>query len=717
MGDNPPAITGEKVEPQYDLAPFFGWTEEKQYLVDTYDPAVARAKLESISKEWNDRYRRILNNHFVESGERKALCDRYTVLGMDCPSEHLLNVKLRDLLLRYAAEPDPWLYAEIVYTFNVIRRRASAYEEEKMERVKPPVEFNVAPVAKSLAHKPFQWNDFSLLDGNNWTTFGIGITGTYEYNPTVVAVGGADTLVFAFEAYDCSYWCPTSTNNSCIIVGHSYNGGQSMTPDICIYNTARNLGEPAVGADPYRKIILVAYSYPSFWGDYDIDVYVAHISDLLGGFFRSVATSFRDELTPYVNVEFNWGEPGCQGQWTSSCACSALDNWYFIGYNRNIDPYVERSQDCGNSWSIVYNDIPSDGSAYASSQIMLETSNDPSSSSSVCSASDGGDNTIQGVFVESDDTDDHEIWHIYTDRSGGWGTIWTSTILINNYPYPINQPWMSIARTLDAPSMTHLILFESQYSSTDGDIMALHTTGLPPGTWDSYALDYTTVDSRTPTVHSDARWQWCPGATTLTADHFHAAFYHKCPSTYDGTFCNETPSAYNNTYRVVVMRAPWESPEEWGPEYCTIDRTYADTVAIPPPPVFANGGIWQNWWQINGTTYRANTTSGAEWWFGALWLYEYSSSDWDVEWSVLTCLIGPGDDDELATDERSDVATLEVLPEPGRLILRGNGSVSIYTAQGRLVRRLKVDGRTEVPLPSGAYFVSTSEGTRKVLVR
>ncbi len=706
----------------YQIAPFLGWTEEKEAWAKGHDPATAQGEIRRMEDLWNTSLRGILNDYYESTGDKQAVCERLTLKGKPCPEEHPLNLQFQKLVEDYREKPDPWTYAEIRWTFNVIKRRVEAIKDEAEARAKKtPVEFQVAVPDRAKFDKPFHWDDgVVLLDGTNWNTSAVAATGYAEYSPTVVAVGSSDTLVFAFEVENCNAWCSGTIDSTCVIVGTSYDMGQTMTPQLCIYNPSTDLTEPAIAADPYRKIVYVAFSYiHPIWGDYDIDVYVGHLSALgTNYFFRTVANSFANELTPYVNLEFNWGRSGCAGQWTGSCACSSADNWAFIAYNRNIDPYVERSTDCGNSWSLSYNDVDSDGSAYFSSQIMLETTNDPRYSSSVCSASNGGDNTIQGVFVESDASNDHEIWHIYTDKNQGWGSTWTSTILINNYPYPINMPWLSVARTLSTSNMTHLILFESQFSSTDGDIRGIYASGLPPSGWSGiFNVDFTTIDSRTPTVHTDARWQHCPGAVTGTANYFHTAFYHKCPSSYDGRLCSEPPSSYNNTYRVAVMRAPWSSPTSWGPEYCTINATYADTIAIPPPPSYSGGGLWENWWQINGTTFRANQSYGSAWWFGALWVYKYSPTDWDVEWTILQCLLGNDGDDKLAAEEKPAEVRNTVAVENGALVFKGRGEALIFSPNGRLLRRLKVEDRAELPIRGGVYFVRFGDKTEKVIVR
>ncbi len=720
----PSEATPSKEVNDYRTAPFPGWTEVKERLAKNYDPVRAEKEIEDMEKEWNGEYRNLLNLYYEETGGRDAVCARYALKGITCPEEDFLNLRFERLLKEYLLSPSPWAYAEIVSTFEDIKRKVGAIKRGKgSESGKRPIRFQVARINETSARKPFAWDDgVVLLDGTNWNTTAVAASTAYEYNPTVVAVGGADTLVFAFNVSDCNSWCPGTTTNECVVVGHSYDRGQTMNLDLCLYSSSTGLGEAAIGADPYRKVVYVAYSYVSSLGDYDIGVYRAHISDLFAtGTFSTAVSYFSDDVTPYVNVEFNWGEPACAGQDPATCACTAFDNWVFIGYNSydlfGTYPSVERSTDCGQTWASSYVGASSNGSAYTSPQIMLETTNDVSSSSSVCASSNGGDNTIQGVFVDNEGATDHEIWHIYTDASQGWGNTWTTTQILDLYPNPINQPWLSVSRNLTNANMTHLVLFESQFSATDGDIRGLYGMGLPPASWSLFNVDYTAVDSRTPTVHTDARWQWCPGATTATASYFHTAFYHKCPNTYDGSLCSEPYSSYNNTFRVAVMRAPWSSPTSWGPEYCVINLTYADTIAIPPPPAFDSGGVWQNWWQINGTTFRANPTTGAAWWFGALWVYKWSPTDYDLEWTILQCLLGSGDDDLAVGEARENVANMIVTAEGRSIVLRGEGRAEVYSLSGRLVSETDVRGTVKIPLSSGTYFVKTPDGVRRVIVR
>jgi hypothetical protein len=164
---------------------------------------------------------------------------------------------------------------------------------------------------------------------------------------------------------------------------------------------------------------------------------------------------------------------------------------------------------------------------------MIETTNDSTSSSSVCSSTNGGDNTIQAVYAWRTSSTNHRIEHLFTDYTMTWGNSWTSTTVLTGYSYPINQPWLSVARRLTNSNMTHFIVFERQRSSTNGDILYLRASGIPPSGWTLGTIDTSGVDSRTPTVHTDARWQWCPGATTSSANYFHVAIYHRCTATAD----------------------------------------------------------------------------------------------------------------------------------------------------------------------------------------
>ena len=727
----------------YTVAPKFGWTEEKQRLVDTYDPQKAKAKLQTLAQNWNRYLRRALNDEFVRSGYKEALCERYTALNKPCPKEHPLNEQMKELLSSYASNPDPWTYAEIVTTYEDMNRLVDAILKQNpphknLEEAKR--NYHLAPVDAQIAKKPFSWEDgISLLDGNQWMSYGVAYTGSYEFNPRVVAVGGADTLVFAFNVNNCNSWCSGTTSNACVVVGHSYNRGLTMSLDFCIYNRSANFWEVAIGADPYRRTFTVAWTDDYYYPDIDIWAWTFYIRNPLSYNIGPNTVDFSGDrtITPYINSEFNWGRPGCMGRWFSSCSCSGTDNWIFVSFTKvgssdgDGDGYADargvkiaRSTDCGDNYSIVYNGPSRNGSARDNNQIMLETTNDPRSGSVVCASYNGGDNTIQAVYdwknpsTCSDPCTHNYITHLYTDDARGWGGSWVATDILSNYWKPINQPWLSVARTLNTSSMTHLVLFGSWWSSSDGDIRGIYGSGIPPSGWSSvFNVDFTTIDSRTPTVHTDARWQWCPGATTTTANYFHTAFYHKCPSSYDGRLCSASPSSYNNTFRVAVMRAPWSNPRSWGPEYCNRWGVYADTIAIPPPPSFSNGGLWQNWWQINGTTFRAHSTSGSSWWFGTFWVYKWSSSDYDIYWTLLRCAVGSGDDDLAAGEAKDTYEDVRVSVEGSRLVLSGYGKAQVFSSDGRLVAKTEVKGKGSLSLRPGAYFVRTGNGVRKVVVR
>jgi len=385
--------------------------------------------------------------------------------------------------------------------------------------------------------------------------------------------------------------------------------------------------------------VTVAYNY-------DVGAFTFHFSNPSLNYSRWVDISTTSTATPYVNAEFNWGRAGCAGQWPSTCTCTARDNWWFIGMNKGGGGVrIARSTDCGNSWHIVYDGPARAGSAYANNQIMLETTNDPRKDSPVCPSSNGGDNTIQAVYAWRTSPTNHRIEHLYTDESMNWGDFWTSTTILSGSSRPINQPWLAVSRSLTTAGTRAVVLYERQWSTSDGDILGLYASGIPPSGWTTFTLDASTIDNRTPTVHTDARWQWCPGATATSASHFHASFYHKCSNTTPHTYCTAPLSSYNNTFRVAVLRAPWSSPTSWGREYCPTTG-YADYISIPPPPAFNLGGLWEPWWQINGVTYKVTPTAGATWWYGTLWVYRYSSTDYNLYFSVLTCALGG--DDELA---------------------------------------------------------------------
>jgi hypothetical protein len=260
--------------------------------------------------------------------------------------------------------------------------------------------------------------------------------------------------------------------------------------------------------------------------------------------------------------------------------------------------------------------------------------------------------------------------------------------------------------------MTHFLVFESQYSPTDGDIRYISATGIPPSGWSSVQnIDYTTVDSRTPTVHTDARWQWCPGATTSSANYFHVAFYHKCPNTYDGSLCNAPYTSYNNTFRVAVLRYNWDLTSR-GPEVC--GSLVADTIAIPPPPSFNDGGLWQNWWQINGTTFRTTSGVGSPWWFGAMWVYRFSSTDYDMEWTILdySCIT------PVSKDEVKEGKDFIIKGKFVEIYLNKDWEFKVYDVSGRKVFEIKGKGNNKfsLNLPKGAYIYKLNDKFGKIVL-
>jgi hypothetical protein len=608
--------------------------------------------------------------------------------GEPCPQEHPLNEKILEYRARFESSKDPWDFVFLEDYIEDAKRLAQALQDEEYARkLKANLEpAQMAPVREDLLKKPFRWDDgiITPLDGIGWSNVPVAITGAYEYSPSIVEIGNADTLVAAFNVYPCSAWCTGgSSSKECIVVARSLNQGNTWIPWFCIHNPSYNVMEAAIGAEDYRKIVTVAYSHDNYAPDYDIGAFTFHFSNPSLNYSRWVDISTTPTLTPYVTAEFNWGTSGCAGQWASTCTCTGADNWWFIGMNKvgssGGGVRIARSTNCGDSWSTVYDGPARAGSAYANNQIMLETSNDPRYSSPVCLSSNGGDNTIQAVYAWRNSSTDHRIEHLFTDASMVWGNSWTSTTILSGSTRPINQPWLAVSRSLSASATRAVVLYEHQWSATDGDIRGLHASGIPPSGWTNFNLDISSIDSRTPTVHTDARWQWCPGLTATSASHFHASFYHKCSNTTSHTYCTAPLSSYNNTFRVAVLRAPWSSPTSWGREYCPTTG-YADYIAIPQPPAFNNGGLWENWWQINGVTYKVTPTAGATWWYGTLWVYQYSSTDWDLYFSVLTCALG--EDEELAVGEKDKGR--ENIRIEGRMLHLPEFSI-IYSSSGRKV--------------------------------
>ena len=56
-------------------------------------------------------------------------------------------------------------------------------------------------------------------------------------------------------------------------------------------------------------------------------------------------------------------------------------------------------------------------------------------------------------------------------------------------------------------------------------------------------------------------------------------------------------------------------------------------------------------------------------------------------------------------------------PSNGVFTIEGSGTYSIYNTVGQLVKTINVEGKQEIVLPSGLYFVRNDETTTKVVVR
>lgn len=708
-----------KVDGNYKIAPFFGWTPEKEEIAN----AIREGRIKVDENFLKTRIERIDSFYKVLwEKDKPYVCGRYAIKGLDCPEIHPHMNRIYYYYNKWKNENDAWAYAEMITLIEDGERLLSAYIENERARIQK----NVSPAQRAepraeILNKSIPKDSFRILtDGNNWNTFDIAATGAYEYNPTIVQVGNEDTLISAVNVVPCNTWCAVSHTNECAVVFRSVNAGQSWSPMFCVHSPSYNVGEVAIGADPYRRLFILAYTSDYYYPDYDIGQLTF---DKNGTVIYStwVDISTTSTLTPYVNAEFNWGRSGCLGQPLSgSCTCSASDNWYFIGMNKGGGGVrIWRSTTCGSSWSQVYDGPARTGSAYNNNQIMLETTNDSRGSSSVCSSSNGGDNTIQAVYDWKTSSTNHRIEHLFTDYTMNWGGSWTSTTVLSGYQYPINQPWLSVARRLTNSNMTHFIVFERQWSSTDGDILYLSANGIPPSGWTLGTIDASTVESRTPTVHTDARWQWCPGATTSSANYFHVAFYHKCTATAD-PFCNAT--GYNNTFRVAVLRYNWDLTSR-GHEVC--GALVADTIAIPPPPSYNRGGLWQNWWQINGTTFRTTQSLTSPWWFGAMWVYCYNAGpdgvcgtsddvDWDVEWTILSySCITPVSKDEVK--EGKDFIIKGKLVE---IYLNKDWEFKVYDVSGRKVFEIKGKGNNKfnLNLPKGAYIYKLNEKFGKFIL-
>ncbi|MCS7244720.1 MAG: T9SS type A sorting domain-containing protein [candidate division WOR-3 bacterium] len=702
-----------KIDHAYKVAPFFGWTPEKEEIANSIRNGKLRVdeifllnRISRLDSFYNELWKK----------EKHAVCERYSIKGLSCPEQHIHMERIYHYYNKWKNQNDAWAYAEMVTLIEDGERLLSAYVDlensKKVKNVPPATTVEPHP---EIQNKSFPKDSFRILtDGANWNTFAIANSVANEYNPTIVQVGREDTLIAGLSVRPCNNWCLTNFTGECILISRSVNAGQTWNPLLCIVppsNNPYNVGEVAIGADPYRRLFVVAYTSDYYYPDYDIGQITFRANGTVV-YNTWVDISTVSTLTPYVNAEFNWGRSGCEGQPLSgSCTCSADDNWFYIGMNKGGGVRIYRSTTCGSSWSQIYDGPARTGSAYANNQIMLETTNDPRSGSSVCASSNGGDNTIQAVYGWRNSTTDHRITHLYTDINQGWGNTWTETNVLANYSYPINQPWLAVARRLTTTNTTHFLVFESQYSSTDGDIRYIRASGIPPGTWSAVQnIDYTTVDSRTPTVHTDARWQFCPGAASNTANFFHVAFYHRCQSI-DNSLCND--AGYNNTFRVAVLRYNWDLTQR-GPEVC--GNLVADTIAIPPPPAYSNGGLWQNWWQINGTTFRTSYVQNAPWWFGTMWVYIYRQSplDLDMMWTILShnCIT------PVSSNELKEGKDFLIRGKNMEIYIKGDWKFIVYDVSGKkiLERTGKGESKLHLNLPKGVYIYKLNQNLGKFVI-
>jgi len=107
----------------------------------------------------------------------------------------------------------------------------------------------MAPVREDLLKKPFRWDDgiITPFDGNGWSNVPVAITVANEYNPTIVEIGNADTLVAAFNVIPCNVWCSVSHTRECIVVARSLNQGNKWSPWFCIQSPDYNVGKTAIG--------------------------------------------------------------------------------------------------------------------------------------------------------------------------------------------------------------------------------------------------------------------------------------------------------------------------------------------------------------------------------------------------------------------------------------------------------------------------------------
>ena len=68
---------------------------------------------------------------------------------------------------------------------------------------------------------------------------------------------------------------------------------------------------------------------------------------------------------------------------------------------------------------------------------------------------------------------------------------------------------------------------------------------------------------------------------------------------------------------------------------------------------------------------------------------------------------------------QNDVSTFSVYPNPtnGTFTVEGTGQMTITNVLGQTVLAREIDGKENVELPRGLYFVKLNASTRKVIVK
>ncbi len=658
-----------------ETAPFNGWSPEREKLAYEWSKRDGMRILDSLMSVWKS-LKPLSNNRFLDE-------------------------EIKRLGSEFIKDGDVW---KLVFIAGYIE------DARRLIGVKDSYAPNM--LIRTVPFKKSSYEEYELNDGNGWTTMLLSNTAVPENKPSVVQVGETDTLFAAFEVSDCSSVCSVSHTNSCIAVKYSYDQGATWNPAFCIESASGNIKHPSITADNYRRIITVVYSYEKTPTDNDIGGFTFWAGDFTKSLSYWIDTSGDNTISPSAKYTTNLGEPSCENSWIATCSCTLQDNKLFVAATK-VDSLGEasgirvyRSEDCAATWLIVYEGPQRKGSAYMDdNQVYVAVGNYPLSSSSVCGATYGGENTIHIVYAWRNSSTEHRIEHLFTDPSKGWGSVWVSTTVFSGLFYPVSQPTIAVARTNDTANMPHFITFEIRYGPSDGDIYFIYK-GSFNSSWSLGNVEKSSYDSRTPFVISDAENLACPGLKTSSSSKFHITFYHVCDPT--NWLCSS--SSYNGTYRVVAVVSPWDSPGMWQPEYCNGD---ADYTIIPPPPSYPNGGYWQDWRNIYPVVYRRGANLTTPWWLGVLWVYNDSTTNNDVYWTASDCALGS--DDELSADE-SENAPMVMRIGKYVHIMGFKGYISVYSEDGRMLRREYIDGEKRIPLKRGVWFIKLGRKAYKVLL-